>query len=94
MQYFYIVVCIIAGNEEMCKVGLNPYQLTEWGRRLATIHPERTYMMFRQPITQTGFPCFYRHLPPLESKVSSKDTFDWNAFEAHKGADLDVDVTR
>ena len=90
MQYFYIVVCTIAGNEEMCKVGLNPYQLTEWGRRLATIHPERTYMMFRQPITQTGLPCFYKHLPPFESKVSSKDTFDLDESEAQQGTNSDT----
>lgn len=95
MQYFYIVVYTIVGDDlEMCKIGLNPYQMTEWGRREATKHPERTYKLFRQPITRTGSISFYKQLPPFESKVSSKETFDWDAFEAQRGADFDIDVTR
>ena len=94
MQYFYIVVCIIAGNEEMCRVGLNPHQIIEWGRREATRHPERTYELFRQPITRTGTLSFYKQLPPFEPKVPSKDTFDWDAFEARRGSDFDIDITR
>ena len=94
MQYFYIVVCIIAGNEEMCRVGLNPYQLTKWGRRLATENPEHTYLMYRQPITLTGHICFYKNLPPFKSKAPSKNTFDWDTFEARRGSDFDIDITR
>ncbi len=38
MQYFYIVVYTIVGDDlTMCKVGLNPRQLTKWGRREATL---------------------------------------------------------
>lgn len=85
MQYFYIVVYIIVGDDmTMCKIGLNPHQLIEWGRREATRHLERTYELFRQPITRTGLLCFHRQLPPFESKAPSKDTFDWNEFEARK----------
>lgn len=95
MQYFYIVVYTIVGDDlKMCKIGLNPHQLTEWGRREATKHPERTYKLFRQPITRTGSLCFYKHLLPFESKISSKDPFDWDAYEACKGSDFDIDVTR
>ena len=44
MQYFYIVVYTIVGDDmTMCKIGLNPHQLIEWGRREATKHPERSY---------------------------------------------------
>ena len=95
MQYFYIVVYTIVGDDmTMCKIGLNPHQIIEWGRREATRHPERTYKLFRQPITRTGSLSFYKQLPPFEPKVPSKDTFDWDAFETHKGADFDIDVTR
>lgn len=31
MQYYYIVIYWEAGDMTMCKIGLNPYQLTEWG---------------------------------------------------------------
>ena len=95
MQYFYIVVYTIVGDDmTMCKIGLNPHQIIECGRREATRHPERTYKLFRQPITRTGSLSFYKQLPPFEPKTLSKDTFDWDAFEAHKGADFDIDVTR
>ena len=95
MQYFYIVVYTIVGDDlTMCKIGLNPYQLIEWGRREATRHPERTYRLYRQPITRTGTLSFYKQLPPFEPIVLSKDTFDRDAFETHKGADFDIDVTR
>ena len=95
MQYYYIVVYTIVGDDmTMCKIGLNPHQIIEWGRREATRHSERTYKLFRQPITRTGSLSFYKQLPPFEPKVLSKDTFDWDAFETHKGADFDIDVTR
>lgn len=91
MQYFYIVVYTIVGDDmTMCKIGLNPHQIIEWGRREATKHPERTYQLFRQPITRTGKLIFYKQLRPFESKTS----FDWDAFEARRGADFDIDVTR
>ena len=69
----------------ICKIGLNPHQLIEWRRREATRHLERTYELFRQPITRTGLPCFYRQLLPFESKAPSKDTFDWDEFETNQG---------
>ena len=95
MQYFYIVVYTIVGDDlTMCKIGLNPHQLIEWGRREATKHQDRDYALFRQPITRTGSLSFYKHLSPFESKTSSKDPFDWDAFEACKGDDFDIDVTR
>lgn len=95
MQYYYIVVYTIVGDDmTMCKIGLNPHQLIEWGRREATKHPERTYRLYRQPITRTGSLSFYKQLPPFESKVPSKDTFDWDAFEASRGSDMDIDIHR
>ena len=66
MQYYYIVVYTIVGDDmTMCKIGLNPHQMIEWGRREATKHPERTYELFRQPITRTGTLSFYKQLPPF-----------------------------
>lgn len=96
MQYYYIVVYTIVGDDmTMCKIGLNPHQIIEWGRREATRHPERTYRLFRQPITRTGLLSFYKELPPFASKVPSKVSFDRDAFEAeHRGADFDIDINR
>ena len=96
MQYFYIVVYTIVGDDmTMCKIGLNLHQIIEWGRREATRHSERTYRLFRQPITRTGLLSFYKELPPFASKVPSKVPFDWDAFEEeHRGADFDIDTTR
>ena len=96
MQYYYIVVYTIVGDDmTMCKIGLNPHQIIEWGRREATRHLERTYRLFRQPITRTGLLSFYKELPPFESKVSPVEPFNWDTFEAeHRGADFDIDITR
>lgn len=91
MQYFYIVVYTIVGDDmTMCKIGLNPHQMIEWGRREATKHPERSYQLFRQPITRTGQLIFYKQLPTFKPKAS----FDWDAYEASRGADFDIDIAR
>lgn len=64
MQYYYIVTYTIVGDDmTMCKIGLNPHQLIEWGRREATKHPERSYTLYRQPITRTGTLTRYKALP-------------------------------
>lgn len=98
MQYFYIVVYTIVGDDmTMCKIGLNPHQIIEWGRREATRHPERTYQLFRQPITRTGKLIFYKQLSPFEPKASPfkpKASFDWDAYEENRGADFDIDIAR
>lgn len=71
MQYFYIVVYTTVGNGiTMCKIGLNPHQIIEWGRKEATKHPKRTYQLFRQPITRTGQLIFYKQLSPFKPKAS------------------------
>ena len=101
MQYFYIVVYTIVGDDlTMCKIGLNPHQLTKWGRREATKHPERSYKLYRQSITHTGKIAFYKTLNSYVSdvehslKVIKNNGFDWDAFNASRGADFDIDVTR
>ena len=67
MQYLYMVVYTIVGDDmTMCKIGVNPHRLIEWGRREATKHQDRDYKLFRQPITRTGLPSFYKQLPPFE----------------------------
>lgn len=66
MQYFYIVVYTIVDNDmTMCKIGLNPHQMIEWGRREATRHPERSYKLYRQAITRTGEIMFHKCLNPF-----------------------------
>ena len=70
MQYFYIVVYTIVGDDlTMCKIGLNPHQLTKWGRREATKHPERSYKLYRQSITHTGKITFYKQLKSYATEV-------------------------
>ena len=93
MQYFYIVVYTIVGDDmTMCKIGLNPHQLIEWGRREATKHPERTYKLFRQSITRLGEVYFYKTLLPFKPKIAPAVPFDWDEFIAKRGADMDIDV--
>ena len=100
MQYFYIVVYTIVGDDlTMCKIGLNPHQLIEWGRREASKHQDRTYRLYRQPITSTGKITFYKQLESYATKVEhslkvTKEGFDWDAFEASRGADMDIDIHR
>ena len=100
MQYFYIVVYTIVGDDlTLCKIGLNPHQIIEWGRREATRHPERSYELYRQAITRTGKITFYKQLEPYETKLEHslkvvKEGFDWDAFEASRGADMDIDICR
>lgn len=100
MQYFYIVVYTIVGDDlTMCKVGLNPQQLTKWGRKEATNHPERSYKLYRQSITHTGKITFYKQLNSYATEVEHslkvvKEDFDWDAFEASRGADMDIDICR
>lgn len=100
MQYFYIVVYTIVGDDlTMCKIGLNPHQLIEWGRREATKHQDRTYRLYRQPITRTGKITFYKQLKSYATEVEHslkvvKEGFDWDAFEANRGADMDIDIHR
>lgn len=70
MQYFYIVVYTIVGDDlTMCKVGLNPQQLTKWGRREATKYPERSYKLYRQSITHTSKITFYKQLKSYATEV-------------------------
>lgn len=83
MQYYYIVVYTIVGDDmTMCKIGLNPHQMIEWGRREATKHPERDYKLYRQPITRTGVIKYCKNLAPFTK--SNKPG----------GADFDIDITR
>lgn len=91
MQYYYIVVYTIVGDDmTMCKIGLNPHQLIEWGRREATKHPERTYELFRQPITRTGTLSFYKQLPPFESK----EHFDLEESDTCQGFDSNTELNK
>lgn len=59
MQYFYIVVYTIV-DLTLCKVGLNPQQLTKWGR---------SYKLYRQSITHTGKITFYKQLKSYATEV-------------------------
>lgn len=96
MQYFYIVVYTIVGDDmTMCKIGLNPHQLIEWGRREATKHQDRTYRLYRQPITSTGTLMFYKYLEPYNPTPQHIESdFNWEVFETSRGSDMDIDIHR
>lgn len=91
MQYFYIVVYTIVGDDlTMCKIGLNPHQLTKWGRREATKYPERSYKLYRQSITHTGKITFYKQLKSYATEVEhslkvAKEGFDWTRLKQIEG---------
>ena len=79
MQYFYIVVYTIVGDDlTMCKIGLNPHQLIEWGRREATKHQDRTYRLYRQPITRTGTILFCKYLKPYNPIIQHSEVNLYN----------------
>lgn len=96
MQYFYIVVYTIVGDDMvMCKIGLNPRQLIKYGRKEATKHKYRTYKLYRQPITRTGTLMFYKHLEPYNLTLQHIESdFNWDVFEASRGSDIDIDIVR
>ena len=75
MQYFYIVVYTYVGDDiTMCKIGLNLHQLIGWGRREATKHPERTYRLYKQPVTYSGTVEYCRDLDPYTGADYDTDT--------------------
>lgn len=80
MQYFYIIVYTIVGDDMiMCKIGLNPHQLIEWGRREASKHQDRTYRLYKQPITSTGTITFCKYLEPYNpTRQHIKFDFRWD----------------
>lgn len=96
MQYFYIVVYTIVGDDlTMCKIGLNPQKLTKWGRREATKHQDRTYRLYRQSITSTGTLMFYKYLEPYNPTPQHIESdFNWEVFETSRGSDMDIDIHR
>lgn len=67
----------------MCKIGLNPHQLTKWGL-------QNILNLYRQSITHTGKITFYKQLKSYATEVEhslkvAKEGFDWDAFEANRG---------
>ena len=96
MQYFYIVVYTIVGDDlTMCKIGLNPHQLIEWGRREATKHQDRTYRLYKQPITSTGTIMFYKYLEPYNPTLQRlASDFNLEVFKPSRGSDKVIGVRR
>ena len=71
MQYFYIVVYTIVGNDlTMCKIGLNLYKLIDYGRREADRHQERRYIIYRQPKTDDGKISLYCRISPSTTRIN------------------------
>lgn len=71
MQYFYIVGYTLIGNDlTLCKVSLNEHALMSWARREAK-HDERTYELYKQPITRTGKVTFVKQIKPFKKPNST-----------------------
>lgn len=69
------------------------------GTKRGNKHQDRDYQLFRQPITQTGKITFYKQLKSYVTEVEHslkvvKEGFDWDAFEANRGSDMDIDIRR
>ena len=95
MQYFWIVCHDMVGDDfTLDRVFLQPKQAIEWGRRKATQNPDYNYKLYKQPITRTGEITFYKYLRPFNSKPQEVSEFNWDEFEAKRGADMDIDVVR
>ena len=70
---------------------LNP----NYRRREATKHQDRTYRLYRQPITRTGTLMFYKYLEPYNPTLQHIESdFNWEVFEASRGSDMDIDIRR
>ena len=80
MQYFYIVVYTIVGDDlTMCKIGLNPRQLTKWGL-------QNILNVVINCTDNTGKITFYKQLKSYATEVEhslkvAKEGFDWDTFE-------------
>ena len=92
MQYFWIVCHDMVGTID--KVFLQPQQAIEWGRRKATQNPDFYYRLFKQPITRTGKITFCKILSPFKSQPQKDSEFNWDEFNAKRGADMDIDIIR
>lgn len=85
MQYFYIVGYVTNGDDlKLCRVSLNQHELMSWTRREATKHDERTYELYKQPITRTGKITFVKQIKPFKKPIDTQTSvvpFDWGEFE-------------
>ena len=79
----------------MWKIGHNTHQLIQRGRRQETKQQVRTYSLYRQPITSTGTIMCYKYLEPYNPTLQHIESdFNWEVFEASRGADMDIDIRR
>lgn len=77
MQYFYIVGYVTNGDDlKLCRVSLNQHELMSWARREATKHDERTYELYKQPITRTGKVTFVKTNQTIQK--TKQHTMLWN----------------
>ena len=93
MQYFWIVCHDMVGVT-IDKVFLQPQQAIEWGRRKATQNPDFYYRLFKQPKTRTGKIRFCKSLSTFKSQPQNDSEFNWDEFNAKRGADMDIDIIR
>lgn len=55
MKYAYILVYTdMDGITALCKVDINLERILLWGCRAANRHPDRRYMVLKQPLTYDG----------------------------------------
>ena len=97
MQYFYIVGYTMSENDfTLCKVSLNQHELISWARREATKHDERTYELYKQPITRTGKVKFVKQIKPFKKSNdihTSVEPFNWDEFDELWEQEQERDLT-
>lgn len=55
MKYVYILIYMdMDGTKSLCKVDINLERILLWGCRAANRHPDRRYMLCKQPLTYDG----------------------------------------
>ena len=97
MQYFYIVGYVTNGDDlKLCRVSLNQHELMSWARREATKHDERTYELYKQPITRTGKVTFVKQIKPFKKPNSTPcygTLFDWDDWDELEEQEEQRDLT-
>lgn len=91
-QYFYLIGHSIVGDDfVMDKVFMQKSDAISYGKRLANKNPEYSVVLYKQLISNSSKETikFVKQIPstPVEE-------FDWDAYNASKGADFDIDIRR
>lgn len=72
-MYIYILIYKdVDGSKTVCKADIDLNRITRYGCSESNKHPERSYMIFRQPVTYngTGKLSLYINIDPSDTHVN------------------------